>query len=945
MAELLRRVIISQVPNVFIQDLDIKLRNVGDSIDLLKPIIAGTNSKKTRRTLEQIGASHDLDTALANGWIRLIDQDGIEITSLTDQLRATNLLTLRESDAGGSSVSSFPDLDDVGDSIIPNLGSLIKGSGTEWIELSVGVNGSLLTVSGGTPVWSNTVLDDYVQNSFLINTTSPLIGGGDLTSNLTLSINISATDKILGRFSSGAGNAEEITCTSFARSILDDTTAAAVRTTIGAGTGDVVGPSVAEDNIIARFDGTTGKLIQSIDTLMNGSGTMDDSGNIKTGSLKLLDGSGAGPLSLAIKCATSLSLTDRTLNLTVPAASDHSLTLTGTSSSLTGTNTGDQTISLTGDVTGSGVGSFAATIANDAVTYAKIQNVSVTDRILGRSSSGGGDIEEIICTSAGRALLDDADSTAQRATLGLVIGTDVQAYDIELAALAGLTSAANKLPYFTGSGTAGLVDFTPAGFSLTLSANTTIGGTNTGDQTISLTGDVTGSGTGSFAATIANDAVTFAKMQNIATASFLGRSTSGTGDPEVLTVSQATALLLPSFTEGSVLFVGSGGSFSQDNSGLYYVAATNRLKVGTTDVLGNDPGLYVMVAGTAGSDKNVILGKGNRGNSGTVSDNTNIGLWQGDTTANNYAFFVFYNGAGYDAASVGVRFIDHDSTPTGDLFLATANNSSSLAVPRFWITRDGKFSNVQTGQSFLVDMMPTSNSQEGIRIKNLSSGSSASVIVVAENDDRSVLAQMLAPSSGFTTFGLITADTAAHEYIGSDRILYANYSSSPFEWTTGGNPTTTTRRMALANSGELRNYYTTWKDYSILSTVAFNSGWTLTTDGLLTAVDAVKMWVPLHYQPGTILSRLRVKYSGTDASTGVIVTLRKRDESSTTTTYTTVGAAQTMLNSGVVVTTYDFANETISANTSYEIMFESEIPVGQTVTLYAWGIETTERVI
>jgi hypothetical protein len=152
-----------------------------------------------------------------------------------------------------------------------------------------------------------------------------------------------------------------------------------------------------------------------------------------------------------------------------------------------------------GDITVSGSGA-TWTIDNDVVTYAKMQNISATDRLLGRDTAAAGDTEEL---TVGGGIEFTGSGGIQRSAL---------TGDITATAGSGATTLAAGSASNLNSGTL------PAG------------------RLPALTGDVTTT-IGTVATTIANDAVTYAKMQNVsATDRLLGRDTAAAGDVEEITV-------------------------------------------------------------------------------------------------------------------------------------------------------------------------------------------------------------------------------------------------------------------------------------------------------------------------------------------------------------------------------------------------------------------------
>lgn len=208
-----------------------------------------------------------------------------------------------------------------------------------------------------------------------------------------------------------------------------------------------------------------------------GGGGITDGDTLSTGltfpntGLHLLDSNATHDLIL--KPGSNLTA-DRELTITTGDAA-RTLDLSAGNATVSGTNTGDQTITLTGDVTGTGTGTFGTTIAAGAVDIAMLSATgtpSGTTYLRGDNTwatlTGGGDVSDgdtlsigLIFPNSGLKFLDFDDS-----------------HVIEIGTSSNIT--ANR---FLGINTG------DSDRELTFAGDATISGTNTGDATLAGTPD------------------------------------------------------------------------------------------------------------------------------------------------------------------------------------------------------------------------------------------------------------------------------------------------------------------------------------------------------------------------------------------------------------------------------------------------------------------------
>jgi hypothetical protein len=199
---------------------------------------------------------------------------------------------------------------------------------------------------------------------------------------------------------------------------------------------------------------------------------------------------------------------------------------------------------------GDGVAGNMSVALTDPELVALAGLVSAADQLPYFTGSGTASLTTL--TAFGRSLIDDADATTARATLGVVIGTNVQAFDSDLAALAA--NAGTGLWAVTGSGTGAVRTITAPAAGITVSN----GGGVAGNPTLALaddlaaveglatTGIVRRTGTSTWTA---GTAVALTELAAQAAYTFVGNATGSSAVPTAVDIGALTLKASPVGTD------------------------------------------------------------------------------------------------------------------------------------------------------------------------------------------------------------------------------------------------------------------------------------------------------------------------------------------------------------------------------------------------------------
>ncbi len=207
--------------------------------------------------------------------------------------------------------------------------------------------------------------------------TSVNVSGG--TTGLTFSggpVTTSGTITEAGTLNIGHGGTGQVTAAAAINALLPTqsghtgeflTTDGSAASWTANGSGDVTGPGSATDKALARFNSTTGKIIQnSVVTVADSTGNMLGVGTLSSGAITSSSLTASTALvSDASKVITSSAVTATELGYVSGVTSAIQTQLNSKQA------TGNYITALTGDVTAAGPGSVAATIAVGAVTDTK----------------------------------------------------------------------------------------------------------------------------------------------------------------------------------------------------------------------------------------------------------------------------------------------------------------------------------------------------------------------------------------------------------------------------------------------------------------------------------------------------------------------------------------------------------------------------------------------